>query len=72
MNDVTTRIINLPTTIRAYTKQTADGSYTVFVNARLSRDMQIKAYRHEVEHISGQDFEKEDVQEIEGNAHRNK
>lgn len=46
-----------------------DGSYTVFINARLNREQQIKSYYHAMKHIVGEDFEKENVQEIESLAH---
>lgn len=46
-----------------------DGSYTIFINARLNREQQIKSYYHAMKHITGKDFEKENVQEIEVLAH---
>lgn len=46
-----------------------DGSYTIFINARLNREQQIKSYYHAMKHIAGEDFEKENVQEIEALAH---
>lgn len=47
-----------------------DGSYTIFINARFSYDTQLKAYRHAMQHIENQDFEKTDVQVIEAIAHK--
>ena len=46
-----------------------DGSYTIFINSRLSNDSQLKAYRHAINHIENGDFEKKDVQQIEYKAH---
>lgn len=46
-----------------------DGSYTIFINARLNREQQIKSYYHAMKHITGEDFEKANVQEIEALAH---
>lgn len=46
-----------------------DGSYTVFVNARLSYEMQCEEARHGIDHAEKQDFEKQRVQEIEAQAH---
>lgn len=46
-----------------------DGSYTIFVNNRLCDSKRIKAVQHAIKHISGNDFEKPDVQEIEDEAH---
>ncbi len=46
-----------------------DGSYTIFINARLTKEQQIKSYYHAMKHILGEDFEKLNVQEIEKEAH---
>ena len=46
-----------------------DGSFTVLINARMSYDTQRKALLHALGHILNDDFEKENVQEIESAAH---
>lgn len=46
-----------------------DGSYTIFINARLNYEQQMKAYLHAMKHIVGDDFQKDDVQNIEYLAH---
>lgn len=46
-----------------------DGSYTVFINSRLNWETQMDAYAHAMKHITGEDFKKESVQEIETLAH---
>ena len=46
-----------------------DGSYTIFINAGLNRESQLKAYEHAMKHIENDDFQKTDVQEIEYIAH---
>ena len=46
-----------------------DGSYTIFVNARLSQDGRMRAYQHAMKHIQGNDFQKDDIQQIEASAH---
>lgn len=47
-----------------------DGSYTVLINARLSYEGRLQAYKHALRHINNDDFHKqEDVQKIEYNAH---
>lgn len=48
----------------------ADDSYTIFIDARLNETEQKKVFLHEMKHIEGNDFEKENVQEIEASAHR--
>ena len=49
--------------------QNADGTYTIFINSRLSTASQLKAYQHAMKHIQDGDFEKSNVQEIEYKAH---
>ena len=46
-----------------------DGSYTILINAKLSHEVQMKSYKHAMEHIINGDFNKDDVQEIEALAH---
>ena len=46
-----------------------DGSYTIFVNSNLCDSKRLKAINHAFKHIKKKDFEKNDVQEIEANAH---
>lgn len=43
--------------------------YTVYIDERLGYEQQREAYRHAIKHIRENDFEKEDVDEIEINAH---
>ena len=42
-----------------------DETYTIFVNARLSEYQQAKAVKHELNHFYGDDFSKDNVNEIE-------
>lgn len=44
--------------------------YCIYINARLSRSAQEKAYRHAMWHIQNNDWEKDDVELIEIEAHR--
>ena len=67
--DVNVIIIDFPTPGREMVVPNEDGSYTIFLNAHLSNEEQLKAYGHAMEHIKNNDFSKEDVQEIEAAAH---
>jgi hypothetical protein len=69
MNEIITRLADLPTAIPAYTLLTKDGDFVVVLNARMSHDRRIEAYRHELKHIKGYDFSKENVELIEIHAH---
>ena len=64
MDDIFVYLAPLPNSIEEYVTPCPDG-FTVYINDKLSRPQQINAYRHAVKHIKGNDFEKEDVQEIE-------
>lgn len=46
-----------------------DESYTIFINARLSAEEQRKKFIHAMRHITGDDFYKVVVDEIELDAH---
>lgn len=46
-----------------------DGTFTVLINARMSYETQRKALLHALKHILNDDFEKENVQQIEAAAH---
>ncbi len=49
--------------------ENSDGSYTIFLNSRMSHERQLNAYRHALEHIQNGDFQRQDVQQIELVAH---
>ena len=61
-----TRIIQIPDTrVRAFTILDANGDYNIYINAALSQEGQLRAYKHELKHIANGDFDKWDVQQIE-------
>lgn len=71
--NVNVKYLDLPCTIRAMTVKDYDGEdyYTVVLNSRMSRDMHIKSYRHEMEHISSNDFDSQySADYIESIRHR--
>ena len=60
--------LDMPTTIHARTVPNEDGSYSVFVNSRLSHAARQKAIAHEIKHINRGDFDSDcekPVQQIE-------
>lgn len=56
--------------IKEQVSKNSDGSYTIFLNARYSHDALMKAYDHALDHIRRSDWEREDVQQIEAEAHK--
>jgi hypothetical protein len=68
--DIQIRILDFPTTkVTETVTQNADGSYTIFLNSRMTQERQLESYLHAMRHITNNDFEKTDVQEIESEAH---
>lgn len=49
--------VNMPTTIKSTVTHNEDGSYTIFLNARIAQNQQADAYLHELQHILRLDFE---------------
>lgn len=68
--DVFVEIVDMDTTAEEVVTENADGSYTIFINARIAYDRQQEAIQHAIRHITDRDFEKEDVQQIEAAAHQ--
>lgn len=67
--DVNVNVINFPNCGHELVTENEDGSYTILINAKLSSEDQQKAYDHAMYHITHNDFEKDNVQEIEEDAH---
>lgn len=67
-DDVYVYMQPLPYGLKSFVTPCADG-YTVYIDPRLDPESQMKAYRHELEHIEKNDFERKDVQGIEVGAH---
>jgi len=71
MDNVYVYLVDLPGPVNEAVTPCEDG-YTIYIDPRQSDDGIHRSYDHAIGHIRERDFEKEDVQEIEGNAHRNK
>lgn len=69
--DVNVALLNMPTTTAETVTENSDGSFTIVINSRLSYERQLKAYSHALKHIESGDFEKQNVQSIEYQAHNN-
>lgn len=69
MEEINVQLLNMDTKIPEHLVKNNDDSYTIFINARLSRERQLKSYYHALRHINEDDFYKENVQEIETDAH---
>lgn len=63
-------VIFMKLPVNATTAANDDGSYTIFINVNLSDQKRLESYLHELRHISNGDFYKDNVQQIEYDAHR--
>ncbi len=70
MENINVKIMDMDTMIPEHLVKNADDSYTIFLNARLSRESQLKYYYHALRHINNADFCKENVQKIEFENHK--
>ena len=67
--DINVQMINCDTCIKESIIPNSDGSYTIFINARQTREQQQISYNHALKHILGADFSKEIADKIEFDAH---
>jgi len=51
MDDVIVRFVDMPTKIKGMTVLDEDGNYNVYINDRLSHDMRMEVYEHEMMHV---------------------
>lgn len=72
MDDINVQILDMDTKVPEHLVKNNDDSYTIFLNARMSRENQIASYYHALKHIIEDDFQKENVQEIEKSTHSSK
>lgn len=68
--DINTKIIDMDVLVGEQITANSDGSYTIFLNARLSHERQLEAYSHALRHIRENDFCKENADKIEVQAHQ--
>lgn len=70
MIDYRVHFIKFPTgKVKESVVENEDGSFTIFIDDALNREMQEEAFSHAMKHIMGDDFSKNDVDKIEFNAH---
>ena len=71
MRNINILYADMPGTIKAYTVNNKDATFTVVLNARLTQEQHLVSYCHEMEHISNGDYDKKvGVDLIEIYAHR--
>lgn len=70
MDNVYVRLVDLPPRVNEMVVPCLDG-YSIYIDANLTEEAQRSAYYHAIRHITHNDFEYGDVQEIEIIAHSN-
>lgn len=68
MDDIYVYIVDMPTTATEMVMPCLDG-YTIYLNAKLTHEDRVKAYQHALYHVEHRDWEKDNVQIIEKEAH---
>lgn len=68
MDNIYVYLVDLPTTVPEMVAPCC-GGFTIYLNARLSYQDRVKAYLHALGHVERNDWEKNDVQLIEKEAH---
>jgi len=67
MSEINVCLVDLPVSVRGFVRENPDLSYTIVLNARLSRENLMRVYRHELRHIRRNDFDRpETADHIEG------
>ena len=56
-SDVIVRLEDMPTRLKGFTSPSPDGTYNIYLNARLTYKSMLEAYRHELRHIECGDLE---------------
>lgn len=69
MDDIFVYFVKLPEDIDEVVMPCV-GGYTIYIDPSLSYHQQIKAYNHALWHIQNNDWEKDDLQQIETEAHK--
>ncbi len=67
--DIYTQLINMDVLVGEQVIKNQDDSYTILLNSRLSHERQLECYLHAINHIRNNDFEKNNSDVIELDAH---
>lgn len=72
LSDIFVHYIDFKNSIPATSTVNDDGSYSIFINSRLSDNQQADGYIHELHHILQLDFESRDrnIDVVEYNTHK--
>jgi hypothetical protein len=68
MDDIFVYCVSLPEGVYECVTPCLEG-FTIYINKNLTQERKEEAFQHAIYHIKHKDFEKNDVNEIERNAH---
>ena len=66
---INVQYFDLPCTVHGLIRENEDDSYTIILNSRDTRERNLKAYQHEIEHLRHGDLDADNVQKIESRTH---
>ena len=67
--DYHVQLIDMEYGIHEQVVKASDGHHTILLNARDAQNQRLIGYKHAIEHLNSNDFEKTNVQKIETEAH---
>ena len=67
--DYNIRLMDLPPRVKGLVKK-KDDFYTIVLNSRLTWEQNRISFKHELNHLEGNDYEEEDVGVTETKAHK--
>lgn len=67
--DITTCMVDLPTSIKSYVVAMLDNRFCIVLNSRMDYESLVLAYQHELAHIMQHDFDKSNADTIELKSH---
>lgn len=70
MEEIITRLIDMPTGTYGFVIEDPDGDFNVYINARMANCKRVETYKHELGHIKEDDLSRDgSVDQIEIHAH---
>lgn len=70
INDCYIYRVEMPKDVNEMISPCPDYGYTIYIDSRLDNVRAMESYQHAIAHVKSNDFEKDDVQNIEQNAHK--
>lgn len=69
MTEINVQYLDMPCKTHGLIRENEDGSVTIVLNSRDSRERNLRTYQHELEHLLREDLSAVDVQKAELEVH---